>query len=162
MLMIRTYSSKTTHGWLAAVVALALAPLIVVVPAPAQEVASATGKREAASAIDTWLCKIDGGDYAESWTDAAKSFQAAVSSDKWVEALNQVRVPLGNVLDRKLASSLYQTDAPFGGTTIQGPFVIEQFTSSFENLHAAVETVTFEKEADGVWRACGYYIKPGT
>jgi hypothetical protein len=38
--------------------------------------------------------------------------------------------------------------------------VIAQFTSSFDNLQSARETVTFEKQADGSWRAAGYFIKP--
>ena len=43
---------------------------------------------------------------------------------------------------------------------VKGDFVIAQFDSSFENMKYARETVTFEKEADGTWRAAGYYIKP--
>ena len=71
-----------------------------------------------------------------------------------------MRTPLGKLLDRKLASALRQTEIPHGTQTIKGDWVIAQFDSSFENLKAARETVTFEKEADGSWRAAGYYIKP--
>jgi hypothetical protein len=72
-----------------------------------------------------------------------------------------VRAPDGKVLERKLASAVYQSGVPMpSGQMLPGQFVIAQFDSSFENLKYARETVTFEKEADGVWRASGYYIKP--
>ena len=34
-----------------------------------------------------------------------------------------------------------------------------QFATSFANKKNAVETVTFMREKDGIWRAAGYYIK---
>jgi hypothetical protein len=118
-------------------------------------------KKEAVAAMQTWLGGIDAGNYPKSWTDAAKSFQKAVTSDQWVTALNQVRTPLGKSLSRNLASALHQTAIPKpGGETMKGDWVIAQFDSSFENLKSARETVTFEKEADGTWRAAGYYVKP--
>jgi len=162
MLMIRTYSSKSSRGWLAVVVAATLAAGMALLPAPADEDPATAAKAQAATAMNTWLAGIDGGDYAKSWTDAAASFKKAVTTDQWIAALNSVRVPLGKMLTRKQASSLYQTSIPVGaGKTIQGQYVIAQFNSSFDNLKYAVETVTFEKEADGAWKAAGYYIKPG-
>ena len=46
------------------------------------------------------------------------------------------------------------------GKMLKGEFVIAQCQSSFTNLAAALETVTFEKET-GTWKASGYFIKPG-
>jgi beta-lactamase regulating signal transducer with metallopeptidase domain len=162
MHMIRTYSSKTTHGWLAAAVALALIAFAAVLPAPAQEDAATAAKREAGAAMEAWLGEIDAGNYAKSWADASGGFKAAVSSDQWVATLTNVRTPLGHLNDRKKVSALYQTVTPEVGTNPRaGEYVIAQFETSFENLKYAVETVTFKKEADGVWRAAGYLTKPG-
>lgn len=161
IVMIRHYTSKSTHAWLAATITLALSAILALSPSFAAEEGEATAKKEAVQAMQTWLGEIDGGDYAKSWSDASKSFQKAVTSTQWVAALSSVSAPDGKMLERKLASALYQSGVPTpGGQILQGQFVIAQFDSSFENLKYARETVTFEKEADGTWRASGYYIKP--
>jgi len=161
MLMIRTYSSKSAQGWLAGTVALLLAALTICSPARAQTGDPATAKQAAEAAMQLWLAEIDAGHFAQSWKDAAASFQTALSSDKWVGALDSVRTPLGKLESRKLVSSLYQTSIPTpSGELLQGKFVIAQFDSSFENLNQAVETVCFEQGSDGTWKASGYYVKP--
>jgi len=117
-------------------------------------------KTAATAAMQTWLQEIDQNQYAQSWQDAAPSFQKALTSDKWVAALNSVRTPLGKCKDRKLASALEQTEMPSAAGALKGDFVIAQYNTSFENLAYAVETVTFEKTPDGTWKAAGYFIKP--
>jgi hypothetical protein len=118
-----------------------------------------TAKQAAVAAMQTWLAESDSGEYAKSWDDASKFFQKALSSAQWVQALTSVRQPLGKLVSRQLASSLLQTSTGASGMP-KGTFVIAQFSSSFENLKSALETVTFKKESDGTWRAAGYYIKP--
>jgi beta-lactamase regulating signal transducer with metallopeptidase domain len=161
MLMIRTYPSKSGRAALAGVVAVLLVASTALLPVLAQNDAEAA-KKDAAAAMETWLAEIDAGSYAQSWSDSAKSFQGAITSDKWVSALHTVREPLGKLVSRNLDSSLYQTEIPHVGNTpeMKGPFVIAQFDASFENLKYAVETVTFQQGDDGTWRAAGYYIKP--
>ncbi len=75
-------------------------------------------------------------------------------------ALNGARTPLGKCTGRKLASAMHQTSVPAPEGVVKGDYVIAQFNTSFENLQYAVETVTFEKAADGTWKASGYYVKP--
>ena len=146
---------------MAPAVVLTLGALTTFSPTLAGDEAQDVAKKEAVVAMQTWLGEIDAGNYAKSWSDAAKNFQKAVTSDQWVAALNGVRTPLAKSIGRKLASAAYQTVVPKPGVEmVKGDFVIAQFDSSFENLKYARETVTFEKEADGVWRAAGYYIKP--
>ena len=146
---------------MASAVVLTLGALTALSPALADDDAQAAAKKEAVAAMQTWLGEIDAGGYAKSWTDAAKSFQKAVTSDQWVTALTNVRSPLGKSLARTLASASYQSGQSSVGTGgLNGTYVIAQFDSSFENLKYARETVTFEKEADGAWRAAGYFIKP--
>jgi beta-lactamase regulating signal transducer with metallopeptidase domain len=117
-------------------------------------------KAAATAAMEKWLQGIDAGKYGASWDEAAASFQKALTSEKWVQALTSVRKPLGALKSRKLASAAYQKDVPLpNGTSMKGEFVIAQFETSFADMKYALETVTFERQ-DGVWKAAGYYIKP--
>ncbi len=160
ILMIRNYHSKSNRGLVASMVVLTLGALMALAPTLAGEDDQEAAKKDAVAAMQTWLVEIDAGNYAKSWSDSAQSFQKALTSDKWVAALDQVRTPLGKSLSRNLASALHQTAIPKPtGETVQGNWVIAQFDSSFENLKNARETVCFEKEADGTWRAAGYFIK---
>ncbi len=161
IVMIRNYHSKSSRGWIASAVILTLGVVMAFSPILAGDDDPEAAKKEAVAAMQTWLGEIDAGSYAKSWGDAAQSFQKAVSSDQWVTALDGVRTPLGKSKVRTLATAAYQTVVPKPGVKmVKGDFVIAQFDSSFENLEYARETVTFQKEADGSWRAAGYYIKP--
>jgi uncharacterized protein DUF4019 len=40
-----------------------------------------------------------------------------------------------------------------------GDYVLLQFNTTFERKAAAVETVTMVREADGVWRVVGYFVR---
>lgn len=117
-------------------------------------------KAAAVAAMETWLKGIDQGKYAESWKEASTLFQKAVTSDQWVAALNSVRGPLGECKSRKLISAMHQTEVPHNGKVLKGDFVIAQFDTSYANMKYTIETVSFEKE-DGVWKASGYFVKPG-
>lgn len=156
--MIKHYQNKSPRLLWAGAVLLFLVLGFIVRPVRAD---NTTDPRAAAvAAMQTWLKEIDQNQYAQSWTDASASFQKAITSDGWTAALNGVRTPLGKCTDRKLASSLHQTEVPSPTGTQKGDFVVAQFNSSFENLAYAVETVCFEKGPDGTWKASGYHIKP--
>lgn len=119
-------------------------------------------KAAAVTAMKTWLGGIDNGGYAASWQAASPAFQKAISQEKWTAALDAARKPAGACQSRKLASAMRQEGVPQpDGKMLAGDFVIAQFHSSFANLASATETVTFERGLDGVWRASGYYIRPG-
>jgi hypothetical protein len=120
----------------------------------AQDVAA---KREAAEhAARTWLALVDGGDYGQSWQEAASFFQSKVSKADWQKALQQARAPLGAAGHRTLAGSVYQTDLP---NAPKGEYVTVQFKTEFVN-GAFIETVTPMFEKDGKWRVSGYFVKP--
>jgi hypothetical protein len=154
-------SFKSSRGWLASAVVLTLGALMALSPALAGGDDQEAAKKAAVAAMQTWLGEMDAGDYAKSWSDTAKSFQKAVASDKWVTLSTNVRKPLGKLIERKLASAAYQSGVnSTSATALKGTYVIAQFDTSFENMKYARETVTFSKEADGTWRAAGYYIKP--
>jgi hypothetical protein len=105
---------------------------------------------------DAWLALVDSGKYADSWQEAAQLFKAAVTKEKWQDALHTVRDPLGKMLSRKLKSATYRTTLPGAP---DGQYVVIQFDSSFEHKQSAVETVTSMLDNDGKWRVSGYFIK---
>ncbi len=110
--------------------------------------------------MEKWLKMSDEGKYAGTWDEAAASFQKALTSEKWVAALESVRTPLGALRSRALASAMYQKDVPLpNGDSMKGEFVIAQFETSFANMKYTIETVSFELQ-DGSWKAAGYFIKP--
>jgi hypothetical protein len=110
--------------------------------------------------MNAWLKVVDAGKYAGSWNDCSKMFKDLMTQGQWEAALKQVREPLGACKSRKLILSQQIDKLPGpGGRDLKGDFVVAQFGSDMEKGGAMVETVTFEKESDGVWRCSGYYIK---
>lgn len=154
-------SLKIRRVWVAFAVLLCLGGLPALSPTQAADDIHDDAKKAAVAAMDSWLGEMDAGSYAKTWSDSAKSFQKAVTSDQWVAVSTQVRSPLGKLVSRSFASALYQDgiNNP-NAKPLPGKYVIAQFETSFENLKFARETVTFEQETDGSWRAAGYYIKP--
>jgi hypothetical protein len=136
--------------------AMAAAPLLAQTPGPAAD------RKAALDAMSPWLTELDSENYAQSWQEAAAIFQKTVTMEEWVQSARSIRDALGVCERRTLVSTFRQPTPP----TVQGhapsdPIVVAQFESAFENLKHARETVSFEKQTDGVWRAAGYYVKPG-
>lgn len=114
-------------------------------------------KLEAAQRVDeAWLALVDTSKYAESWKAASVPFHAAVSLDKWVEAMTTVRTPLGKLGSRKLVSASY-SNSLLGAP--EGEYEVLIYDTSFENKPIAHETIIAMLEKDGAWRVAGYYIK---
>jgi Protein of unknown function (DUF4019) len=61
----------------------------------------------AQKAEEAWLGLVDSGKYAESYKVAGATFQAAVSEEKWVEAVQAARSPLGKLESRTLKNVAY-------------------------------------------------------
>lgn len=158
--MIQLHPRKTLPHLVSLLVLALLAAIIFVRPVAA-EPSETDEKAAAVAAMEKWMKLIDEGNYAQSWKEASAAFQKALTEEQWAAASRAVREPLGRCKDRTLASVLIQNEIPApGGEMLKGTFAIAQFKSSFENLFQAVETVTFEREKDGEWRASGYFIKP--
>ncbi|AHF93459.1 serine/threonine protein kinase [Opitutaceae bacterium TAV5] len=104
-----------------------------------------------------WLQLIDAGPehYAQSWRDASSGFRTAVGETEWVFTLKAGRPSLGSVVSRRLISSQETHTLPGAP---DGHYVVMRFSTDFSRQKAAIETVTFTEESDGVWRATGYYI----
>jgi hypothetical protein len=47
----------------------------------------------AVASAEAWLAKVDGGEYAESWEQAAEFFRSAVPKEKWLSIIAAVRRP---------------------------------------------------------------------
>jgi len=84
----------------------------------------------AQQSADAWLALVDSGKYADSWQEASQLFKAAVTKEKWQDALRAGRNPLGKMLSRKLKSAAYKTTLPGAP---DGEYVVIQYESSFEH-----------------------------
>ena len=134
-----------------------VAGLVVVTLALAPGVASAQGEEAVARrAADTWLSLVDGANYSASWETAAAAFKDAVSADQWAASAGAARRPLGALRSREQRSATAATSLPGAP---DGQYLVFQFDTSFANKAQAVETVTFVREADGIWRAVGYFVR---
>jgi hypothetical protein len=132
---------------------LAAVFMFTTVPARAQEAEKVTDAEAAALA---WLALTDAGDYSRSWDQAASIFQSSISKQNWMDALQNVRKPLGNLVSRKVKSAQYAASLPGAP---DGEYVVIQYETQFENKKSATETVTPHLEKDGSWKVSGYYIK---
>ena len=115
-----------------------------------------TDTRAAEKAARAWLALVDGGKYAESWTEAAALFRQAVPQEQWSQQAAAVRTPLGKLVKRELRAAYPRTSLPGAP---DGEYVVLQFDTSFEHKQAAVETVTPMREPDGSWRVSGYFVR---
>ncbi|MDJ0641416.1 MAG: DUF4019 domain-containing protein [Erythrobacter sp.] len=97
-----------------------------------------------------WLKLVDAEDWQGSFDAAGKAFRVPNTVDAWREASQQARTPLGPVKSRIMAQ--YEpVDAPPNG------FHVVRFRTDFEGRIGVIESVTLEREADGL-KVVGYFI----
>jgi len=104
-----------------------------------------------------FLALTDKSDTKASWEAAGKQFQKAITPERWKQSLGDLRGPLGPMVERTLRSTQF-TDK-FPGSAAQGEYALLEFRSSFAKRTRVRETVTVEREPDGVWRVIGYAIR---
>jgi hypothetical protein len=119
----------------------------------AQEVSKGTA---AMTAAEKWLVLVDGGSYAESWTEASQYFRNSVQQEEWAQSLETKRKPFGRAVAREMKKMSYKTSLPGAP---DGEYMVIQFATSFGKKRAAVETITTMAEKDGSWRVSGYSIR---
>ncbi len=110
----------------------------------------------AQESVSSWLTVVDAGRYSESWQVAAAYFKSSVSRDGWEVAIEAARNPLGRMISRGITSTTAANTLPGAP---DGKYFIFQFDSSFEQKQRAQETVTVVREADGVYRLVGYFVR---
>jgi len=118
--------------------------------------ANEAAQKAAVTAAGVWLSLVDEGNYAESWNQAAGFFKNAVTKEQWLNSMKAFRVPLGNMVVRKLKSKQYTKTLPGAP---DGEYVVIQYETTFEKKQSAIETVTPMLDKDGKWRVSGFYIK---
>jgi hypothetical protein len=118
--------------------------------------ANEAAQKAAITAAGAWLSLVDEGNYAESWNQAAGFFKNAVTKDQWLNSMKAFRIPLGNMVVRKLKSKQYTKTLPGAP---DGEYVVIQYETTFEKKQSAIETVTPMLDKDGKWKVSGYFIK---
>jgi len=104
-----------------------------------------------------WLATTDKVDAVASYNAAGAKFKEAVSVDRWTEALQKARTPLGALDQRTIFETTFDNKLPDGGP--EGEYALVMYRTAFEKKTDSVETITLEREKDGVWRVIGYYIR---
>ena len=110
----------------------------------------------ALQAAENWLALVDGGQYGESWDEAATIFKGAITREQWEQALSNVHAPLGALVNRTLLGAKYVTELPGAP---EGQYVVIQYKTDHKNKQGIVETITPMLDKDQTWRVSGYYIK---
>lgn len=111
----------------------------------------------AQKAAREWLAKTDKVDAAASYDAAGAKFKDAVTVDRWAEALQKARAPLGALDQRSMIQTTFDKKLPDGGP--DGEYSLVMYRTAFAKKADSIETVTLEREKDGVWRVIGYYIR---
>lgn len=113
---------------------------------------------DAKAAALAWLKLVDEGKYADSWKEASSYFKIIATEQKWVDAMNQSRQPLGSVTKREFKSANFVHELP---RAPKGDYWVIQFATDFEGTET-IETVTPMLDKDGKWHVSGYFIKPAS
>jgi len=111
---------------------------------------------QAQAAARAWLALTDAGDVQGSWKAGGKKFQASLDVESWEEALQKVRTPLGQMMGRSVLATRFLSSMPGGP---DGDYAQILYDTTFLEVGPSRETVTLEREPDGVWRVIGYYIR---
>lgn len=111
----------------------------------------------AQKAARDWLAQTDKIDGAASYAATGAKFKDSVTVDRWTEALQKARGPLGATEQRTIFETTFDKALPDGGP--EGEFALVMYRTAFAKKADSVETVTLEREKDGVWRVIGYFIR---
>jgi hypothetical protein len=130
---------------------VALGAALPVLPLAAQDIQGIAAQKAARD----WLQLTDNGDAEASWNAAGTPFRDATPLDGWGGALKQVRVPLGALSARTVASTRFEKSIP---GFPPGDYAIVEFRTAFAKRSTSHETLTLQREAGGVWRVVGYLI----
>jgi hypothetical protein len=122
--------------------------------------ATATAQDSAAIGVQQvareWLAITDRGDGAASFAAAGQQFKRAMTAEKWTQALKGARGPLGALERRSVLTTTFQQSIP---GVPDGTYALVLFRTAFAHNADARESLTLERESDGVWRVVGYFIR---
>jgi|APFre7841882630_1041343.scaffolds.fasta_scaffold10451_2 hypothetical protein len=101
-----------------------------------------------------WLVLFDSGDVAGTRDAAGAKFRDSVDIETWSQAVARTRTPVGELEQRAMLSTKFDTVLKDGGPP--GDFAVIVFRSSYAKRPETYETITLERERDGVWRVIGF------
>ncbi|HTV24705.1 MAG TPA: DUF4019 domain-containing protein [Polyangiaceae bacterium] len=122
-------------------------------PSPSPEEAAQVDARKGAR---DWLALVDGGQYDASWDAAAPVFQSSTDKQRWNQALQGARGPLGPLGTRQFRAAEYKTS--IAGAP-EGKYVVVYYDSAFAQKAGAREIVTLRQQADESWKVAGYFVQ---
>ncbi|GAA5129040.1 protein kinase [Luteolibacter yonseiensis] len=126
-------------------------------PAPTPPEKTRRHKRvDKTRAVEEWLEAIDAGKYDEAWARVSTLTSMLDSQSAWIEKMKAVRQPLGDVVGRKLHSTM-ETGEIKGFPP--GRYHVFLFHSDFTGKSVAEEIVTLIYQEDGHWRVFSYSIQ---
>src|SRR5665213_556235 len=157
MLLIGGYERRSPKKILAGALSLTIVASVCSVSAVGYN--AYDPKAAVVESMQAWLKEIDGGRYEQSWDDSSTYFRRNVSSALWLQGMNRDRASYGKCNYRHLVSVQFIKN-PALGFKYNGVLANAQFESSYANMKYTVDTVTFILEADGTWKALGYYCLP--
>jgi DNA-binding CsgD family transcriptional regulator len=118
--------------------------------AAGQAAATVVTGSDAAGAARAWLALGDEERWAEAWRATGQQFRKLNTVERWIQAAEQARVPLGALRSRVLLSQDRVPAPPAGVEVIK-------FRTDFANKSGVVETVSLARE-DGEWKVVGVYL----
>lgn len=121
--------------------------------APAQPSVESEKEKLGRLTAHGWLVLLDRRDWGTAWDSASGVFRRNVPLDKWMDAVPQLRVPFGALVDRRPVETAYKSALP---NQPAGDYVTVIFLSKFEKKAEVQEIVTTMRESDGRWRVTGY------
>nr|WP_281128979.1 DUF4019 domain-containing protein [Sphingomonas sp. AR_OL41] len=133
-----------------ALLALTALPQIASAPATTPSASDAATDAAVVDMARQWLALVDEGRWDDSYRMTGTAFRKLNTAQVWATTSEKVRVPLGAMISRTVASHEFLPAPPHG-------YEVVKFRTRFANKAETVETVTLARE-DGVWRVVGVMI----
>jgi hypothetical protein len=108
------------------------------------------------AAARDWLAHVDRGDAAAAHKAAGAKFREAMTLEVWSRAMVKERGDRGKLVQRSVVGTTFELPAK---SAPPGEYAVVQFRTAFDLQSASNETITLEREKDGVWRVVGYTLR---
>ena len=128
--------------------ALALAATLALAQDPRASVVGAAAR--------DWLTHVDRGDAAAAHKAAGAKFREAMTLEVWSRAMVKERGDRGKLQQRSVVTTTFELPVK---NPPPGEYAMVLFRTAFELHSVASETITLEREKDGVWRVVGYTLR---
>jgi hypothetical protein len=138
-------------------------PLLLAVCLPALLAASTPAPRGVQEpvwrAAGAWLGLLDARNYTESWNQAARVFQRAVTAEAWARQAAPLRERSGDPIARELVDIDEVTDPP---GVPPGDYVRLQFKCECSRAGLVQEIMLMVNDGERGWRVASYRVEPAS